>query len=55
MEWTSVTDALAHAWSLLTSSLTQIAGNEVLMAMFVGGSLIPIGFKIFKRAKRAVK
>lgn len=55
MEWTAVTTGLTNAWSLLTSSLEQIAGNAVLMAMFVGGSLIPIGFKIFKRAKRAVK
>ena len=51
----AVTTALGTVWEIVGDCVTFIADNPVLMVIFVGGCLVPIGFKIFKRAKRSVK
>lgn len=54
MVWSDITGALGNVWDVVTACMTQIKDNALLMAMF-SASIIPVGFKIFKRAKRAVK
>ena len=55
MTWADITAALTNFGDVLTSAIGSINSSPALMAMFVGGSLLPIGFKIFKRAKKAVR
>ena len=50
----NITNALADLTEVTTSSVNMITGNTILFVMFVA-SLVLIGFKIFKRAKRAAK
>ena len=47
-------EALTQVSSLVTTAVTTITGNEVLMVMFVGG-LLGIGFKIVAQAKHAAR
>lgn len=54
MTWASLADAFTNLTDLITKSLNVITGNEALLVVFVGG-LVPIGFRIFKKAKRAVR
>lgn len=54
MLWDDIIAALTNFWQVVTSCITFITTNAALMALFAA-SLIPIGFKIFKKAKRAVK
>ena len=54
MTWANITTALHDFWDVVTECITFITGNAALMALFAA-SLIPIGFKIFKKAKRAVR
>lgn len=50
----TVSTALDQLWTVLTRCVTFITSNEILMTMFVA-SLVVVGFKIFKRAKKAAK
>lgn len=54
MAWTDITTALANVWDLVGDSIDFMKDNVVLMAVLAAG-LVPIGFRIFKKAKRAVK
>lgn len=54
MTWAEITAALGNVWDVIEDCMTNIKDNALLMAMFAA-SIIPVGFKIFKRAKRAVK
>lgn len=54
MSWANIMAALEDFWDVIDSCITFITTNAALMAIFAA-SLIPIGFKIFKKAKRAVK
>lgn len=45
---------LAAAEQILSSAVTVITNNAILFAIF-GSSLLIAGFKVFKRAKSAVK
>ena len=49
-----VTSALTTVMEVLTSATTFIGGNPVLMVIFTG-SLVGMGFKLFKKAKKSVK
>lgn len=46
--------ALETVWTVVGQCVDFITENDILMTLFVA-SLVPIGFKIFKRAKRSVK
>lgn len=54
MTWADVTGALTNCWTLVTDCVDFFTQNAALMVMFVGG-LVPVGFKIFRKAKRAAK
>lgn len=54
MTWENVTSAFAYVTDIFTQCMTTITGNVVLMACLAGG-LVSIGFRLFKKAKRAVK
>ena len=54
LSWDTISGALEKAWTLVDSAITFIAGNDVFVVIFAAG-LIPIGFRIFKKAKRAVR
>ena len=45
---------LSNFADVLTSVVSIISNNEVLMTMFCGGLLV-VGAKVFKRIKNAVK
>lgn len=54
LTWSTISGALANAWTLVDSAITFITTNDVFVVIFAAG-LIPIGFRIFKKAKRAVR
>lgn len=49
-----LTTALTNFGTVFTRVATLISGNEVLM-IFLAGGLITLGFRVFKRAKKAVR
>ena len=49
-----VTSGLTTVMEVLGECVTFIGGNPVLMVIFTG-SLVGMGFKLFKKAKRSVK
>lgn len=46
--------ALTQVVSLVSSAMTVITGNDVLMVLFCGG-LLGVGFKIISQAKHAAR
>lgn len=46
--------ALETVWTVVGQCVDFVTENSILMTIFCA-SLIPIGFKIFKRAKRSVR
>lgn len=54
MTWAGVEAALENVWGIVESCITFITGNAALMVIFVAG-LVPIGFKIFRKAKKSVR
>lgn len=50
----TVADGLSSATQILGSAVGVITDNAILFAIF-GTSLLIAGFKVFKRAKNAVK
>ena len=50
----TVTSALTQLWEVVTSCVTFISGNAILMVLLVA-SLVAVGFKIFKKAKKAAR
>lgn len=50
----NITQALTDLTTVVTSCVSMITGNAILYTMFVA-SLVLVGFKIFKRAKKAAK
>ena len=54
MDWTGISAALTNVWSVVDSCINFITGNAALMMLFAA-SLVPVGFKLFKKAKRSVK
>lgn len=54
LTWSTISGALTNAWTLVDSAITFITTNDVFVVIFAAG-LIPIGFRIFKKAKRAVR
>lgn len=54
MTWETVSGALENVWSMVNSCVTFITSNTALLFLFVS-SLVPVGFKLFKKAKRSVK
>lgn len=54
LTWATVQGAFSDAFSMVTEAMTFITSNSVFLVIFAAG-LIPIGFKIFKRIKKAVK
>lgn len=49
-----VTSALSTLTSIMSSAMSIITGNAVLMVMFTAG-LLAVGFKLIRKAKGAVK
>ena len=54
MDWAGISSALTNVWSIVGSCINFITGNAALMMLFAA-SLVPVGFKIFKKAKRSVR
>lgn len=50
----TVSGAITSATEIFTSIANLITSNAILI-VFVGASLIPIGFKIFRSAKSAAR
>lgn len=53
-EDTSVSSAVTGAMGVFTTVVSTLTSNPILLVI-LGASLIPLGFKIFKSAKRSVK
>ena len=51
MEWIST--GAENVLSIFDVLLDTITTNRLLAMLFVGGTIIPIGFRIFKKFKRA--
>lgn len=51
MEW--ITTGAENVLSIFDTLLDTITKNPLLAMLFVGGTIIPIGFRIFKKFKRA--
>lgn len=51
---TGLSDALTNFSIVWTRVAGIITGNDVLM-IFLAGGLITLGFRVFKRAKKAVR
>lgn len=54
LTWQTVSGSFTDAFSLVTSCMQFIVDNSVFVTLFALG-LVPLGFKILKKAKRAVK
>lgn len=52
MEW--ITSGLTEIWNIVSGCVTFLTGNA-LMQLFLVAGLIPIGFRIFRSAKRAAR
>lgn len=50
----TLAEALTDLTTVVTKCVEFITGNDILYTMFVA-SLVIVGFKIFKRAKKAAK
>lgn len=50
MEWIST--GATNVLSIFDVLLDTITSNPLLAMLFVGGTIIPIGFRIFKKFKR---
>lgn len=48
-----MTTALTSVWEIVGSAVDFIAENPLLMVCFAA-ELVPLGFKIFKKARRSV-
>lgn len=53
MEW--MTTALTTCTELFSTILTLVTDNPVMAVVFVGGTVVPVGFAIFRQAKRSAK
>ena len=53
LSWSTVSGAFTDAFSMVESAMNFIVNNSVFLVLFAAG-LIPVGFKIFKRIKKAV-
>lgn len=49
-----LSDALTNFGTVWAKMAGIISGNDVLM-IFLAGGLITLGFRVFKRAKKAVR
>lgn len=54
MTWELVSGALTNVWTIVSSCVTFIVSNELFLVLLAGG-LIPLGFRVFRIAKRSVK
>lgn len=54
MTWAQITEAMTNAGDALTNAMGVVTSNAGLMVIFAGG-IIAVGFRLFKKAKRAVK
>lgn len=54
MEWASISEGFTNMATLLEKSYDVITGNAILVVVLVGG-LIGIGFRVFRKAKKACK
>lgn len=52
MTW--LTTAVATLWTTVTDCITHMTGDTYL-ALFLAGSVIALGFKIFRSAKKSAK
>jgi hypothetical protein len=50
----TVTSALSEISTLVSTGVSIITGNDVLMILFCGG-LMGVGFRIISQAKRAAR
>lgn len=49
-----LTTAMSSLWDVVTTCIENMTGNAYL-AMFLAGSVIVLGFKIFRSAKRTAR
>lgn len=54
MDWSKVQEALVHVWELVENAITFITDNAALMVLFTA-SLVPIGFRLFRKARKSVR
>lgn len=54
MTWETISAAFTNVGDIMTECMSVITGNAGLLTLFCAG-MIPVGFRIFKRAKRAVR
>lgn len=52
-EW--ITTAISSCTTLFNGAITMITENDFMAVLLVGGTLIPLGFKIFRSAKKTAR
>lgn len=50
----TITTAFTNCTGYVGQIITLLTSNEILATIFVGGTLIPLAFSVFHRAKNAV-
>lgn len=53
LTWATITGALSNIWDVVDSCIENVAQNPLLLTMLCAG-LIPVGFRIFRKARRSV-
>lgn len=54
LTWATVSGAFTNAFDMVTQCMTFVVDNSIFLVIFALG-LIPLGFKIIKKAKKAVR
>lgn len=54
MTWADIVAAFSQVGDVLSTGLSTVKGNVVLMTVLAAG-LIPVGLRIFRKAKKAVR
>lgn len=49
-EW--ITTAITSCTSLFNGAIDMITGNSFMAVLLVGGTFVPLGFRIFRKARR---
>lgn len=49
MEW--LTTASTAITSLVESTIDLVTGNSILAILFAAGTILPVGFRVFKKLK----
>lgn len=53
MTWETISAALGNIWDVVDNCIEKVAANPLLLTLLCAG-LVPVGFRIFRKARRSV-